>query len=88
MAARTEKPRQGRQATDPELADVANLAKGDRWIIGAQRAFASFLIVVGAFVAVIFPDAETIGTAIIGAGAALLPVGAAASASARIHNRR
>ena len=88
MAARTDRRRQGRRATDPELTEVANLTKGDRWIIGAQLAFATFLIVVGAFVAVIFPHAETIGTAIIGAGAALLPVGAAASASARIQRPR
>jgi hypothetical protein len=57
---------------------------GDRLIIFAQLAFGAVLVGFGAFLAVIFPDSKEIGTLVIGAGAAMLPTGAAAAASSRI----
>jgi hypothetical protein len=57
---------------------------GDRLIIFAQLVFGALLVGVGAFFAVIFPDTKEVGTLVIGAGAAMLPTGAAAAASSRI----
>jgi hypothetical protein len=60
--------------------------RGDRLIIFAQLVFGALLVGFGSLLAVIFPDTKEIGTLVIGAGAALLPGGAAASASSRIKN--
>jgi hypothetical protein len=60
--------------------------KGDRWLIFAQLLLGVGLVVFGALLAALSKAAtHDIGTAVIGVGAALIPAGAAASASARIN---
>jgi hypothetical protein len=59
--------------------------RGDRWLILAQLLLGAALVVFGALLAALSKEAvHDIGTAVIGVGAALLPAGVAASASARI----
>jgi hypothetical protein len=58
----------------------------DRLLIFAQLLFGAALVVFGALLAALTKQAtHDIGTAVIGVGAALIPAGAAASASARIN---
>ncbi len=60
--------------------------RGDRWLIFAQLLFGVALVVFGALLAALTKQAtHDIGTAVIGVGAALIPAGVAASASARIN---
>jgi hypothetical protein len=60
--------------------------RGDRWLIFAQLFSGVALVVFGALLAALTKAAtHDIGTAVIGVGAALIPAGAAASASARIN---
>ena len=56
----------------------------ERRIIYFQMALGASLILTGALLVAVFTYTESIATTIIGAGAALLPSGAAAAASARI----
>lgn len=77
---------------------AAQRVKGDREIIGSQLQHGFWLIIIGLVVTVgallIVPVDEAVkltaivslGTAAIGAGAAMLPTGAAAGAAARILN--
>jgi hypothetical protein len=58
--------------------------KGDRWIIFAQIAFGAALVMLGGFLAAFTSGAETVATAIIAVGAAMIPPGAASAASVRI----
>lgn len=60
--------------------------KGDRWLIFAQAVIGSWLGGLRSVLAALSKAAtHDIGTAVIGVGAALIPAGAAASASARIN---
>ncbi len=56
----------------------------ERRIIYFQLAIGASLVLAGGLLVAIFTYTQSVGTAIIGAGAALLPAGAAASANARI----
>ena len=58
--------------------------KGDRWIIFAQIAFGSALVMLGGFLAAYADGADAVATAIIAVGAAIIPPGAASAASTRI----
>lgn len=62
--------------------------RGDRWIIFAQLVLGVGLIVFGALLAALTRAAiHDVGMAVIGIGATLMPAGAAASATGRIHQR-
>jgi hypothetical protein len=69
----------------PQQGVGAVAQKGDRWLILAQLLLGVGLVVFGALLAALTRAAtHDIGTAVIGVGAALIPAGVAASASARI----
>lgn len=62
--------------------------RGDRWLIFAQLVLGVGLIVFGALLAALTRAAiHDVGMAVIGIGATLMPAGAAASATGRIHQR-
>ena len=62
--------------------------RGDRWLIFAQLVLGVGLIVFGAMLAALTRAAiHDVGMAVIGIGATLMPAGAAASATGRIHQR-